>query len=60
MDAGARLGTLNAGVSGVQRLTANYIGPASGTDFDIVPYRTAPNAIVALLRNDVQMACVPK
>jgi tripartite-type tricarboxylate transporter receptor subunit TctC len=51
-------GTLNVGVisaGGVQLLTANYLKLASGVDFVIVPFRTTPDAIVGLLRNDVQM-----
>ncbi|MGD0026133.1 MAG: tripartite tricarboxylate transporter substrate-binding protein [Xanthobacteraceae bacterium] len=54
----AKPGTLNVGTisaAGVQRLTANYLKQASGADFVIVPFRTTPDAIVALMRNDVQM-----
>jgi len=54
----AKPGTLNVGTisaGGIQHLTANYLKQASGTDFVIVPYRTTPDAIVALLRDDVQM-----
>ena len=54
----AKPGTLNVGTisaGGVQHLTANYFKQASGADFVIVPYRTTPDAIVALMRNDVQM-----
>ena len=54
----AKPGTLNvAAVStgGVQSLTANYFKQASGANFVIVPFRTTPDAIVALLRNDVQV-----
>jgi tripartite-type tricarboxylate transporter receptor subunit TctC len=47
------VGTISAG--GVQHLTATYFKQASRTDFIIVPYRTTPDVIVALLRNDVQM-----
>ena len=47
------VGTISAG--GVQNLTANYFKQASGADFVIVPFRTTPDAIVALLRNDVEM-----
>ncbi len=36
-------------------MTATYLKQASGVDFVIVPYRTTPDAIVALMRNDVQM-----
>ncbi len=47
------VGTISAG--GVQNLTANYFKQASGADFVIVPFRTTPDVIVALLRNDIQM-----
>ena len=51
-------GTLNVGVisgGGVQILTANYLKQASGADFVIVPFKTTPDAILSLLRNDVHM-----
>ena len=51
-------GTLNVGTisaGGVQNLTANYFKQANGTDFVIVPFRTTPDTVVALMRNDVQM-----
>lgn len=54
----AKPGTLNVGTisaGGVQHLTANYLKQASRADFVIVPYRTTPDAVVALMRNDVQM-----
>jgi tripartite-type tricarboxylate transporter receptor subunit TctC len=47
------IGTISAG--GVQNLTANYFKQASGLDVVIVPFRTTPDAIVALMRNDVEM-----
>ena len=47
------IGTISAG--GVQNLTANYFKQASGADVVIVPFRTTPDAIVALMRNDVEM-----
>ncbi|MGA2892456.1 MAG: tripartite tricarboxylate transporter substrate-binding protein [Xanthobacteraceae bacterium] len=47
------VGTISAG--GVQNLTANYFKQASGADFVIVPFRTTPDTVVALLRDDVQM-----
>ncbi len=40
---------------GVQNLTTNFFKQASGIDFVLVPFRTTPDATVALLRNDVQM-----
>lgn len=51
-------GTLNVGVisaGGVQMLTANYLKQASGANFVIVPFKTTPDAIIALMRNDVHM-----
>jgi tripartite-type tricarboxylate transporter receptor subunit TctC len=50
---GLTVGTVSTG--GVQSLTTNYFKQASGTDFVIVPFRTTPDATIALLRNDVQM-----
>lgn len=47
------IGTISAG--GVQNLTAHYFKQAAGIDVVIVPFKTTPDAIVALLRNDVQM-----
>jgi tripartite-type tricarboxylate transporter receptor subunit TctC len=54
----AKSGSLSVGsvtTGGVQSLTTNYFKQASGVDFVIVPFRTTPDATVALLRNDVQM-----
>ena len=39
----------------MQNLTANYFKQASGANFVIVPFRTTPDTVVALLRDDVQM-----
>ena len=47
------IGTISAG--GVQHLTANYFKQAAGIDVVVVPFKTTPDAIVALLRNDVHM-----
>jgi tripartite-type tricarboxylate transporter receptor subunit TctC len=47
------IGTISAG--GVQNLTANYFKQASGADIVIVPSRTTTDAVVALMRDDVQM-----
>jgi tripartite-type tricarboxylate transporter receptor subunit TctC len=47
------IGTISAG--GVQHLTANYFKQAAGIDVVVVPFKTTPDAIVALLRNDVNM-----
>ena len=54
----AKPGALSVGsvtTGGVQSLTTNYFKQASGIDFVIVPFRTTPDAMVALMRNDVQM-----
>jgi tripartite-type tricarboxylate transporter receptor subunit TctC len=51
-------GALNVGVisgAGVQLLAANYLKQASGADFVIVPFKTTPDAIIGLMRNDVQL-----
>jgi tripartite-type tricarboxylate transporter receptor subunit TctC len=51
-------GTLNVGVisgGGMPLLTANYLKQASGADFVIIPFKTTPDAIIGLLRNDVHM-----
>ena len=51
-------GTLNVGVisgGGMPLLTANYLKQASGANFVIVPFKTTPDAIIGLLRNDVHM-----
>jgi tripartite-type tricarboxylate transporter receptor subunit TctC len=50
---GLSVGTVVTG--GVQNLTTSYFKQASGLDFVIVPFRTTPDATIALLRNDVQM-----
>jgi tripartite-type tricarboxylate transporter receptor subunit TctC len=47
------VGTISAG--GVQNLTANYFKQASGANFVIVPFRTTPDTVIALMRDDVQM-----
>jgi tripartite-type tricarboxylate transporter receptor subunit TctC len=54
----AKPGALSVGsvtTGGVQSLTTNYFKQASGIDFVIVPFRTTPDATLALLRNDVHM-----
>jgi tripartite-type tricarboxylate transporter receptor subunit TctC len=58
MAARAKPGALNVGTisaGGVQNLTANYFKQASGIDFVIIPFKTTPDTVVALLRDDVQM-----
>jgi tripartite-type tricarboxylate transporter receptor subunit TctC len=47
------IGSVTTG--GVQNLTTNFFKQASGIDFVLVPFRTTPDATIALLRNDVQM-----
>jgi tripartite-type tricarboxylate transporter receptor subunit TctC len=48
------VGTINVGST--QNLGAELFKTAADVDFQIVPYRNSPEALVALLRNDVQMA----
>jgi putative tricarboxylic transport membrane protein len=47
------VGTINVGST--QNLGAELFKTAAEVDFQIVPYRNTPEALVALLRNDVQM-----
>ena len=52
-------GTLNVGtinVGGTQNLTAELFKSMAGIDVVIVPFRGSPDVVVALLRNDMQMA----
>jgi tripartite-type tricarboxylate transporter receptor subunit TctC len=54
----AKPGTLNLGsitVGSTQNLTAQLFKSMSGTDTVIVPFRTSPDELVALLRGDVQI-----
>jgi tripartite-type tricarboxylate transporter receptor subunit TctC len=51
-------GTLNVGtinVGSTQNLTAELFKSMAGTNVVLVPFRTSPDVVVALLRNDVQM-----
>ncbi len=51
-------GTLNVGtinVGGTQNLTAHLFKSMAGINFEIVPFRTSPDVVVSLLRNDLQM-----
>jgi len=51
-------GTLNVGTinpGSTQHLTAELFKSSAGTNFVIVPFRTTGEAVVGLLRNDVQM-----
>jgi tripartite-type tricarboxylate transporter receptor subunit TctC len=57
-DAKANPGKLNVGTIGVgstQNLGAELLRSMSGADFALVTYRTAPEALIALLRNDTQL-----
>lgn len=51
-------GTINLGsivVGSTQNLTAELFKSMSGADVVIVPFRTSPDELVALLRGDIQM-----
>jgi tripartite-type tricarboxylate transporter receptor subunit TctC len=48
------VGTINVG--GTQNLTAELFKSMAGAHFVIVPFRTSPDVVVGLLRNDVQLA----
>lgn len=51
-------GALNVGtivVGSTQNLSAELFKSTAGINFQIVPFRTSPEAVVALLRNDIQM-----
>src|SRR5215475_7602266 len=57
-EAKAEPGKLNVGTIGVgstQNLGAELLRSLSGENFAIITYRTAPEAMIALLRNDVQL-----
>jgi len=47
------IGTI--GVGGTQNLGGELFKSLSGLDVQIVPYKTSPDIVVALLRNDVQL-----
>src|SRR5262245_16778959 len=54
----AQPGRLNVGtiaVGSTQHLGAELFKGLAGVNFQIVPYRTTPDVVVALLRNDVQL-----
>jgi tripartite-type tricarboxylate transporter receptor subunit TctC len=51
-------GKLNVGTIGVgstQNLSAELLKATAGVDFAIIPFRATPDAVLALLRNDVQI-----
>jgi tripartite-type tricarboxylate transporter receptor subunit TctC len=47
------VGTVNPGST--QHLTAELFKSTAGVNFVIVPFRTTPEAVIGLMRNDVQM-----
>lgn len=54
----AEPGKLNIGtviVGSTQNLAAELLRTSAGINVTIIPYRTAPDTVVALLRNDVQL-----
>ncbi len=55
----AKSGTINVGtinVGSTQNLTAELFKAKAGGQFVIVPFRTSPDVVIGLLRNDVQVA----
>jgi tripartite-type tricarboxylate transporter receptor subunit TctC len=57
-EAKANPGKLNVGtisVGSTQNLGAELLRSLSGDSFTIITYRTAPEAVIALLRNDIQL-----
>jgi tripartite-type tricarboxylate transporter receptor subunit TctC len=58
-DARARPGKLNIGtinVGSTQNLGAELLRTLAGIDVTIIPYRSTPDTLIALYRNDVQLA----
>jgi tripartite-type tricarboxylate transporter receptor subunit TctC len=54
----AKPGTINVGtinVGSTQNLTAELFKAKAGGQFVIVPFRTSPDVVIGLLRNDVQL-----
>ena len=57
-EAKASPGKLNVGtisVGSTQNLAAELLRSLSGESFTLITYRTAPEAVIALLRNDIQL-----
>ena len=55
----AKPGTLNVGtinVGSTQNLAAQLFKSTAGVDVTIVPFRSSPDVLIALLRGDIQMA----
>ena len=48
------VGTINVG--GTQNLTAELFKSMAGINVQLVPFKASPDVVVALLRNDIQMA----
>lgn len=48
------VGTINVGST--QNLAAQLFKSTAGIDFTIVPFRSSPDVLIALLRGDIQMA----
>jgi tripartite-type tricarboxylate transporter receptor subunit TctC len=48
------VGTINIGSS--QNLTAELLKSTAAIDVTLVPYRTSPEVVIALLRDDIQLA----
>jgi tripartite-type tricarboxylate transporter receptor subunit TctC len=58
-DARANPGKLNVGtinVGSTQNLGAELLRATAGINVTIIPYRTTPDTMIALLRNDIQLA----
>jgi tripartite-type tricarboxylate transporter receptor subunit TctC len=58
-EAKAKPGTLNVGtinVGSTQNLSAQLFKSTAGVDVTIVPFRSSPDVLIALLRGDIQMA----
>jgi tripartite-type tricarboxylate transporter receptor subunit TctC len=51
---GMRIGTINPGST--QNLTARYFISRTGIEATVIPYRTTPDVLGALLRNEVDVA----
>ncbi len=47
------MGTINVGST--QNLSAELLKSMSGANFVIIPFRSSPEALLALMRNDIQM-----
>ena len=54
----AKPGTLNIGtinVGSTQNLSAELLKSMTGANFVVIPFRSSPESVLALLRNDIQM-----